>query len=120
MVNPGAFRGVRKDFLMGEKAAYSAGVAGGYAADALARIQQRYFKRFPIDLPHDVDPPADVLASIDDDAANPVPEVVEPDPQRLTVEEFAAALEEIEARRKLLHFRKGVRGFIFTRARYLY
>ncbi|KAF9470937.1 hypothetical protein BDN70DRAFT_939316 [Pholiota conissans] len=107
MVNPGAFRGARKEFLMREKANYSAGVAGGYAADALAQIQRRYFKRFPIDLPHDEDPPAAILESIDDDAADPVPEVVEPDPQRLTIEEFAAALEQIEARRKLLHFRKG-------------
>ncbi|KAF9472820.1 hypothetical protein BDN70DRAFT_937902 [Pholiota conissans] len=107
MVNPGAFRGARKEFLMQEKAAYSAGVAGGYAADALAQIQRRYFKRFPIDLPHNEEPPAEVLASIDDDAAAPEPEIEEPDPKRLTVEEFAAALEMIEARKKLLRFRKG-------------
>ena len=51
MVNPGTFRGLRKEFLLGEKATYSEAVTGGYAADALANIQRRYFKRFPPELP---------------------------------------------------------------------
>jgi hypothetical protein len=40
MVNPSAFHGLQKEFLMGEKAAYSTGMAGGYVADALALIQR--------------------------------------------------------------------------------
>ncbi|KAF9470378.1 hypothetical protein BDN70DRAFT_902157 [Pholiota conissans] len=107
MVNPGAFRGARKEFLMNEKANYSAAVAGGYAADALAQIQRRYFKRFPIDLPHDEEPSPETLNSIDDDAADPEPEIDEPNPQRLTIEEFAAAMQHIEDRKKLLNFHKG-------------
>ncbi|KAF9471337.1 hypothetical protein BDN70DRAFT_939020 [Pholiota conissans] len=107
MVNPGAFRGMRKEFLMSEKAAYSAAVEGGYAADALAQIQRRYFKRFPIDLPHDEDPSPEALALVDDDAADPEPNTSEPDPERLSLEEFAATMEHVEERRKLLQFRKG-------------
>lgn len=68
MVNPGSFQGSRKEFLLSQKAAYSAGVAGGYATDALALIQHHYFKRYPIDLPHEQEPDAEALASIDYDA----------------------------------------------------
>ncbi|KAF8958798.1 hypothetical protein BDZ97DRAFT_1596211, partial [Flammula alnicola] len=71
MVNPGAFRGSRKEFLMNEKVNYSPGVAGGYAAEALAIIQRHYFKRYPIDLPHDEEPAAGSLDAVDDDAPDP-------------------------------------------------
>ncbi|KDR74719.1 hypothetical protein GALMADRAFT_48139, partial [Galerina marginata CBS 339.88] len=74
MVNPGAFRGSRKEFLMGEKPAYSAGVVGGYAADALAVIQRRYFKRYPVGLPHSEEPTDEHLAAVDDDSPDPEPE----------------------------------------------
>ena len=73
MVNPGAFRGSRKEFLMSEKAAYSAGMAGGYGADALVLIQRRYFKRYPVDLPHHEEPTAEHLAAVDDEAPEPEP-----------------------------------------------
>jgi hypothetical protein len=39
MVNPGAFQGARKDFLLSQKAEYKAGVLRGYAGDPLAQIQ---------------------------------------------------------------------------------
>ena len=49
MVNPGAFQGLRKQFLMNERPAYKSGILGGYAANALANIQCQYFRQFPID-----------------------------------------------------------------------
>ncbi|KDR66323.1 hypothetical protein GALMADRAFT_147927 [Galerina marginata CBS 339.88] len=104
MVNPGAFQGRRKDFLMDEKANYSEGVTGGYAADALAIIFKRYFLRFPVDLPHEEEPTAEFLASVDDSA--PVPETQEPDADNLSPEDYAAALEKLEERRKTINFRK--------------
>ncbi|KAF8157506.1 hypothetical protein BJ912DRAFT_866974 [Pholiota molesta] len=104
MVNPGAFCGSRKEFLMSEKAAYSAGVTGGYAAEALALIQRHYFKRYPIDLPHEEEPPAESLEAVDDDAADY--ERFAPDPDRLTQEEYANAMAEIAERRVLINFRK--------------
>jgi len=42
MVNPGVFRGSQKDFLLGEKAAYVAGVQRGYVHNALVDIQRKY------------------------------------------------------------------------------
>ncbi|KAF9470439.1 hypothetical protein BDN70DRAFT_939712 [Pholiota conissans] len=104
MVNPGAFRGSRKEFLMNEKVNYSAGVVGGYASEALAAIQRRYFKRFPIDLPHDEEPSAESLAEVNDEA--PDEDVSGPDEQRMTVEQFKAAMDLVEERRTLLGYRK--------------
>ena len=106
MVNPGAFRGSRKEFLMGEKAAYSAAMAGGYGADALALIQRRYFKRYPVDLPHHEEPTAEHLAAVDDDAPEPEPE--EPNPENMTKEECEAATKELDRRQTILKFRKAV------------
>ena len=74
MVNPGAFRGSQKEFLMGERATYSAGMAGGYGVDALALIQRRYFKRYPVNLLHHEEPTAEHLAAVDDNSPEPEPE----------------------------------------------
>ena len=106
MVNPSAFRGSRKEFLMGEKAAYSAGMAGGYGADALALIQRRYFKRYPVNLPHHEEPTAEHLAAVNDEAPEPEPE--EPNPEVMTIEECEAATKELEKRQTILRFRKAV------------
>lgn len=105
MVHPGAFRGSRKEFLTGEKAAYNAGVDGGYAADALATIQRRYLKRYPIDLPHEDEPTADFLAAVDDNT--PDAELPPPDEEAST-EEYEAEVERRRRRGKLVDFRKAV------------
>lgn len=110
MVNPGAFQGLRKQFLMNEKPAYKAGVLGGYAADALANIQHRYFRRFPIDLPHDQEPTVQFLAGVNDNAPDRVEEVVELDD--LTPEEVEAAVSKMKARRKLVEYRKAVSALV--------
>lgn len=94
MVNPRAFQGSHKDFLLSQKATYSAGIAGGYAADALAIIQQQYFKWYPIDLPHDQEPDAEALASVDYDA--PDIEQEEPDEAQLGPKEYAATMSALE------------------------
>ena len=67
MVNPGAFQGSQKEFLLSQKPAYKVGVLGGYTADALSQIQCKYFKRYPIDLPHQEEPSVEWLAAVDDD-----------------------------------------------------
>jgi hypothetical protein len=77
MVHPGAFLGSRKDFLTGEKSNFRAAVLGGFAKDTIADIQRRYFKRFPIDLPHSEEPSAEYLASINDSEPDPEPSVPE-------------------------------------------
>ena len=114
MVNPGTFRGARKDFLIGEKAKYSEAVSGGYEKDALADIQRRFFKHFPIDLPLDEEPTAEYLASIDDD--EPDTEPVEPDKDKLGEEEYVEAMANLEKRKALIHGRKKVSSvFIWSK-----
>ena len=104
MVNPGSFQGARKDFLLGEKVAYKAAVTGGYARDALATIQRRFFKCFPIGLPLTVDPSAEELAAIDDDT--PDDEEEDPEEKNMTPEEFVVARQAFQERRRLFLFRK--------------
>jgi len=106
MVNPGAFQGLRKQFLMNEKSAYKAGVLGGYAADALANIQRRYFRRFPIDLPHDQEPTVEWLAGVNDNAAEIELELT--GTNKLTSVEFEEAVALLKERRQLVEYRKAV------------
>jgi hypothetical protein len=106
MVNPGSFGLSRKAFLISQKPAYSAGVVDGYAADALAVIQRKYHKRFPIDLPHDEEPSEEWLASVDDE--EPYPEQFAPDIETLGEEEYARAIEALEKRQKQVAFRQAV------------
>ena len=112
MVNPGAFQGSQKEFLLGERPSYSAGVTRGYAADALALIQRRYFKRYPLDLPHTAEPSAEFLAAVDDDAADI--NVTEPDKDRMSDEEYEAAINRLAERQKLFSYRKAVSRALFT------
>jgi hypothetical protein len=106
MVNPGAFQGSRKEFLMSKKSEYKEAVKGGYAADALANIQRQYLKRYPIDFPHDQEPAPEVLAAVDDDS--PEQEFETPNSSTMNEQEYGLALENLEKRRKLLLFRKAV------------
>lgn len=111
MVHPGAFQGSRKAFLLSQKAAYSKGVLGGYAADALALIQHHYFKCYPIDLPHDQEPDEEALAAIDDDA--PDIEQEEPDEEKLGPQEYAAMIIALEVWQKAVAFQKAVSQSLF-------
>ena len=106
MVNPGAFQGSRKIFLQSQTADYQAGVVGGYAADALAQIQRKYFKRYPIDMPHNEEPSTERLATVDDEAAEE--ELEGPDIDALDEDELAAAMVKLEERQVMLRFRKAV------------
>jgi hypothetical protein len=106
MVNPGAFRGSRKDFLVSKKEEYRAAVQAGFAADALATIQRQYFKRYPVDFPHDQEPAPEALAAVNDDLADQ--EIEAPDPSTMDDQEYTAAMEILETRRKMLTFRKAV------------
>lgn len=91
---------------MGEKEAYAQAVDGGYTPAALALIFRRYFKRYPIDLPHHMEPSPEHLASVDDDA--PDPEIPEPDIFAMPREQYDAAMEKLNARKESIEFRKGV------------
>ena len=106
MVNPGAFQGARKAFLLGEKEAYRQAMEEGYIAEAIANIQRRFFKRFPVDLPDDVDPSEEALAAVDDEAIEP--EYERPDPEKMSSEEYEEAIKKMEERQKKISFKRGV------------
>lgn len=106
MVNPGSFLGSRKEFLLGEKPAYALAVRNGYTQDAIAKIIRRYLKRYPIDLPHNVEPSAEWLAAVDDNKADPEPE--EPNKETMSASEYESAMEKSAERKALLTFRRMV------------
>ena len=97
---------------MSQKPAYSAGVVGGYAADALAVIQSKYFKQFPIDLPHNEEPTEEWLASVNDE--DPDPDQVPPDIEKLNEEDYIAVCKALETRQKLFAFRKAVSEIVVS------
>lgn len=68
MVNPGTFKGLRKEFLDSQKDLYAAAVQGNHVSDTVADIQRRYFKRFPVTLSHSEEPTKEFLDAVDDDA----------------------------------------------------
>ena len=106
MVNPGSFLGSRFEFLRAQNRLYAAAVISNTKEECIGDIQRRYFKRYPIDLEHNVEPAPEFLARVDDDEADP--EVVAPDPSVLSLEEFNQATEAFGERRKELNFRKQV------------
>ena len=115
MVNPGSFGPSQKVFLISQKPVYSAGVVGGYAADALAVIQRKYHKCFPIDLPHDEEPSEEWSAAVNDE--EPYPEQAAPDIETLSEEEYACAMEAMEKRQKLVTFCQAVSNLsVFVRS----
>ncbi|CAA7268132.1 unnamed protein product [Cyclocybe aegerita] len=83
---------------------YAAGVDGGYAADALANIQRRYFKQYPVSLPHDEEPSEAHLAAVDDDA--PDEDLPAPNEETLGAEEYTTAVRQMEEQTKTIISRK--------------
>ena len=97
--------------MLRERSAYSATVCGGYAADTLALIQCCYFKRYPVDLAHTVEPSAEFLAGVDDDAADV--DVQEPDQDKMSEEEYKTAMDQLAERQRLISYRKAVTSPLF-------
>ncbi|KJA15176.1 hypothetical protein HYPSUDRAFT_149496, partial [Hypholoma sublateritium FD-334 SS-4] len=103
MVNPGGFSGLRKAFLDAEQETYNAAVEDNRAADTLADIQRRYFKRFPLSLPFSEEPTEEFLNSVDDAAPDPE---LKPPSKDMSPEAFARAQRVYEFEVKELKMRK--------------
>lgn len=114
MVNPGSFIGKRKEFLDSQKELYAAAVQDKHVADTVADIQRRYFKRFPLTLPHNQDPTQEFLDSVDDDA--PDPELCHPGPKAAGVEDdaYTRTLRVYELQKIELKLRKEVCHFFLN------
>ena len=106
MPNPGSFSGARLDFLHAQRRIYDAALIANSKEECIADIQRRYFKRFPIEHEHNVDPSPEFLESVDDNEADT--EVIAPDPSSMSSDEFENAEQAFQERQKLLSFRKEV------------
>lgn len=91
---------------MSEKASYKAGVDGGYAADVLAKIQSRYFRRYPVELSLDEEPSAEFLKAVDNERLDV--DQQEPNPEKLTVDKYKAEVERLRQRADLITVHKVV------------
>ncbi|KAF9471423.1 hypothetical protein BDN70DRAFT_820018, partial [Pholiota conissans] len=104
MVNPGAFLGSRKEFLAAQQELYATSITENHVADTVADIQRRYFKRYPLSLPHNEEPSSEWLANVNDDA--PDEDLLLPDQSALDEQAFKAAMSTYNEQVKLLKFRK--------------
>jgi hypothetical protein len=93
-------------FLASQKPTYGAAVLVGYAGDALALIQHKYLKHFPIDLPHNKELTEKWLASVNNKQQDP--DQIPPDVKSLSKEDYVAAMKALESRQKLLAFHRAV------------
>ncbi|KAJ3495417.1 hypothetical protein NLJ89_g10626 [Agrocybe chaxingu] len=105
MVHPGAFQGARKAFLMLEKPGYAVAVQEGYAADQLALIQRRFFKRFPIDKGDTYEPTPEEIEAIDDNEADA--DERSPDKSLLGEKEYEEEETRLRDRQKKVEFKRG-------------
>lgn len=107
MVNPGAFKGSRKEFLLAQADLFADAVIHSHVLDTIADIQRRYFKRYPPSLPHDEEPTAEWLASVDDNA--PDDEIFPPHRGEMDEEEYNKALAQYSEMLAAIQSRKDVR-----------
>ncbi|KAF8160583.1 hypothetical protein BJ912DRAFT_865516, partial [Pholiota molesta] len=106
MVNPGAFKGTRKEFLAAQSTLYANAVINNHVADTVSDIQRRYFKRYPITLAHDEEPSEDWLSQVDDNA--PETDLDPPSAEGLDEEALEAAQKIYDDQIKLIKLRKEV------------
>ncbi|KAF8201854.1 hypothetical protein BJ912DRAFT_843261, partial [Pholiota molesta] len=104
MVNPGAFKGTRKEFLAAQSTLYANAVINNHVADTVSDIQRRYFKRYPITLAHDEEPSEDWLSQVDDNA--PETDLDPPSAEGLDEEALEAAQKIYDDQIKLIKLRK--------------
>lgn len=106
MVNPGAFTGSRRSFLADQQSLYAAAVTGNHVADTVADIQRRYFKRYPMSLPHDQEPTEEWLAQVDDTL--PDPEFKAPDMDAMDHDAYVRESLQYDELARNLKMRKDV------------
>jgi len=104
-----AFSGLRLKFLEEQLEGYATAVVESRDNDFVLDVQRRYLKRFPLSLPHDIEPSHESLDAIDDNL--PDQEFKEPTQKDMSNEEYMAAKSAFDHECALLHFRKEVSQF---------
>ena len=92
--------------MRAQSSLYATAVVANTKDECVANIQHRYFKRYPVELEYNVEPTRQFLESVNDDEADP--EVVAPDPDLLSPEDFKKATEVFRVCQEQLVFRKKV------------
>ena len=106
MVNPGSFKGSRKEFLLAQADLFADAVIHSHVLDTIADIQRRYFKRYPPSLPHDEEPTSEWLAAVDDNA--PDHEILPPCRDEMDEMEYNQALARYTEMLSIIQYRKDV------------
>ncbi len=106
MVNPGAFHGKRKEFLLTKQDSYAQAMKEDGAMEQLANIVHRFLKRFPISMPDNVKPTNSELEHVND--AAPDIEQPVPDESALSAEEYAKEMVVFKSDGEKLTFRQQV------------
>ncbi len=106
MVNPGAFRGSHREFLIQQIEGYIKAVEEGCAVEYIADVVRRYLKRYLISLTHNVEPSPEHLAHVNDDA--PDPEIPMPDEDSLTFVEYEKQMNKYQEDCKTLKYQAEV------------
>ena len=113
MVNPGSFKGSRKEFLLAQADLFADAVVHSHVLDTIADIQRCYFKQYPPSLPHDEEPTAKWLAAVDDNA--PDDEILPPQRGEMDEEEYDRELAQYSEMLVAIQSRKDVRiAFLFN------
>ena len=105
--------GLGKEFPLEEKESYSTAIKEDYKKDALMNIQCRYFKQFPINLPHNVEPSNEYLASVNNDMADSEP--AEPNKDKLSADEYEKELAKLEEQEKPIIYWQGICFILFDK-----
>jgi hypothetical protein len=93
-------------FMEEQLEGYATAIIESRENDFVLDVQRRYFKRFPLSLPHDIEPSKESLDTLDDNA--PDPEIKEPNQKDMSGEEYKAAKNAFDHNCALLQFRKEV------------
>ncbi|SJL12093.1 uncharacterized protein ARMOST_15514 [Armillaria ostoyae] len=106
MVNPGTFQGSQQEFMADQIEGYIKAVGEGRTTEFIADVIHQYLKRYPLRLEHNVEPSAEHLARIDDYV--PDLEIVMPNKDKLSFEEYKKAQMQMVEDCRLLKFRSEV------------
>lgn len=104
------FSDKHRAFLESKKAEFAAAVENKHISETLAVIFRQFFKRFPIDLDDDQEPSDEMLAGVDDSAADP--DIEEPS-ESLGPDEYAAAVDASKARQLRIQAKRAVSCAMF-------
>lgn len=92
----------RLAFMQSQQNGYTQALSDGTRGNFIVDVVRKYFRRFPVELPHEDEPTKETLAAIDDDA--------DEEDERLKEDEMLKSLsaDEVVKRKKVMQQRREV------------